>query len=156
MKKVFVLFLLLILLAGCNKTPTIDAIEPENTNYEEVLVDNGFYSNLIVTRDEIYVIYIKNSDLYAKKFYLDLKPLGSPVKLTNYRDVKEVEAEYLNSYIHLTYLDSSKLYNAVYTLDWGEASVEETSERLQRTTSIDNYSVIEKEGNIYVKKYNAQ
>jgi len=77
--------------------------------------------------------------------------LGQPIKLTNNGNINEVQVQFIDEYIHITYSDDSKTYKAIYSLEWGETQKEETLEKLSRSTSSRGYNIYSSDGYVYVK-----
>ncbi len=154
MKKIIILLALVFLIAGCNNTPSINGdnlqtIEPSVSN---VYVDEGISPNIISVEGNFFVIYVKNGDIYSKKFYNDLRSVGESVRLTKNGNIKDVEAVFDKEfYVDMSYSDNEGSYKATYSIDWGETKKEKSSEKLSQTTSVNGISVYEDSGMIYLK-----
>ena len=84
MKKLISLIFILTLIAGCNNSVD-DSVNNNDvvSDFENGMrVDEGISPNIISIGNNIYVLYVKEGDIYAKKYYNDLREIGSPVKLT--------------------------------------------------------------------------
>lgn len=178
-KKIVALFLVLFLISGCgvvdtvknglsNKEPTTPEVSAEPLRTIEI--DSGSSGNIVTDNSHIYIIYVKEKDIYAKKYYMDFTPLqignldnrtfeAQPTRVTRSENIEKVGLSDFNNFIfRLNYLTTDGKYHYAESYrDFGLMNKKEKDsidiKLLDILTLQDKiYKVSEKDGKIIVEE----
>ncbi|MFA5176046.1 MAG: hypothetical protein WC413_02195 [Candidatus Nanoarchaeia archaeon] len=175
-KKIVALLCVLFLISGCAETIKNGFVKEESISepVKEVLqtidIDFGSSPNIVSDNSHIYIIYVKEKDIYAKKYYLDFTSIkggtfdnrtfeSQPTRVTRSENIEKVGLSDFNNYIfRLNYLTTDgKYYYAESYRDFGLMNKKEKDSidiKLLDTLTISNktYKVSEKDGKIIAEE----